>query len=181
MRTLKGQKCYLRALEPTDIDLLISVENNERFWHLSNTLAPFSEYTLNEYLANAHRDIYEIKQLRLVICMPSNEAIGFIDLFDFDPKNKRAGLGILIDNEENRSKGFGQEAIALLLKYCFTYLDLHQVFANILEDNKGSIKLFEKLGFKRTGTKKDWHNTGKTFKTEFLYQYIDSCTSSVSS
>ena len=43
------------------------------------------------------RDIYEVKQLRLVICVSENDkAIGFIDLFDFDPKNQRVGIGIVI-------------------------------------------------------------------------------------
>ena len=95
--TLKGDLVYLRALEPEDLDLVFEIENDEDLWELSTTLTPFSKFLLKQYLKNSHKDIYEAKQLRLVICKADNqEALGMIDLFDFDPKHRRAGVGIVI-------------------------------------------------------------------------------------
>src|SRR5690606_29084336 len=99
--TLQGKNIYLRALEPTDLDFLYQVENDESLWEVSNTTTPFSYFVLKEYLENSFRDIYEVKQLRLVICKTENESsIGFIDLYDFDPVHKRVGIGIVIFKDQ---------------------------------------------------------------------------------
>src|SRR6478752_4930353 len=99
MITLQGNTIYLRALEPEDLDFVHSIENDESVWEFSNTQTPYSKFLIRQYLENAHQDIYEAKQLRLAICKNATfKAIGLIDLFDFDPKNKRAGVGIIIQN-----------------------------------------------------------------------------------
>ncbi|TYA71475.1 GNAT family N-acetyltransferase [Seonamhaeicola marinus] len=172
MITLKGEHIYLRALEPEDLEFVHDVENNEAIWELSNTQNPFSKYIIKQYIENAHKDIYEVKQLRLVISSYANVALGMIDLFDFDFKNKRAGVGILIKESKNRGKGYGEDALKVLIKYSFSHLNLHQLYCNISEDNKASIKLFEKQGFKQVGLKKDWNYNNGIFKDEHLFQLI---------
>ncbi|HEY9184281.1 MAG TPA: GNAT family protein [Salegentibacter sp.] len=173
MRTLKGNKIYLRALEPEDLDFVHEVENNEDFWVVSATQSPYSRYMIKKYLENAHRDIYEVKQLRLVICDYNHTAVGLIDLFDLEPKDKRAALGILIADPADRKKGYGTESISLICNYCFRHLALHQVYVNVTTDNEASIKLFESLGFTRVGVKKDWIFVDNKFKDEALYQLIN--------
>ena len=171
--TLKGQHIYLRALEPEDLDFIHTVENDESIWEISCTQTPYSKFLIKQYLENAHKDIYEVKQLRLVISSYDNVAIGMIDLFDFDFKNKRAGIGILVKEPNDRLKGYGREALKLLVDYSFTHLDLHQLYASITEDNSKSISLFEKNNFVKTGIKKDWIFTNNNYKSEILYQLIN--------
>ncbi len=173
MLTLRGNKVYLRALEPEDLDFIVEVENFEEFWEISATRVPYSRYLIKKYLQNSHRDIYEVKQLRLMICDLENNPIGLIDVFDLEPKDRRAALGILIVNDIERGKGYGAEVLTLICKYCFTHLDLHQVYANVTEDNLASIKLFEKNKFEKVGVKKDWVIAGGKFKNEILYQLIN--------
>ncbi len=173
MITLKGENIFLRALEISDLDFLYNLENDESLWEVSNTITPFSKYILNQYIENSHRDIYDVKQLRLVICKNENKAvIGFIDLFDFDPKHSRVGVGIVIFSEEEKRKGFASEALQQTCNYAFSHLNVHQVFADITEENKGSVNLFEKVGFKRNGIKKDWIFSEGNYKDEYLYQLI---------
>jgi len=173
MVTLKGEHIYLRALEPEDLEFIHTIENDETVWELSNTITPYSKSLIKEYLEHAYKDIYEVKQLRLMISDYNDIAIGIIDLFDFDAKNRRAGIGILIYNIENRTNGYGKEALTLLANYSFTYLDLHQLYCNISETNTASIKLFEKQGFKKIGLKKDWNFQNGSFTNEYLYQLIN--------
>lgn len=173
MVSLKGKHIYLRALEPEDLDFVHKVENDASFWHLSDTQTPYSKFLIKEYLKNARQDIFEAKQLRLVICKNDNNTIGLIDVFDFNAKNKRAGIGILILEESNRYKGYGKEALELLINYCFRTLHLHQVYANISENNEASLKLFNGCGFKKIGLKKDWAFDGKQFSNEYLLQRIN--------
>ena len=172
MLRLKGNGIFLRALEPGDLDFLYELENRTEIWEISNTITPYSRHVLKSYLENAHRDIFEVKQLRLCICNPSSESIGLIDLFDFDPKNHRAGLGIVILEEKERNKGIGAEAISLLTDYAFSVLGLRQLYANVLEDNLASLHLFHKMGFERVGVKKDWILSQGSFKNEVLFQKI---------
>ena len=108
----------------------------------------------------------------MAICNNDSAVIGLIDIFDFDPKNKRAGIGILIKDEKNRFKGFGKEALNLLVDYCFKILHLHQVYANISETNTPSLKLFQNNGFETIGMKKDWVFNGDNFTHEYILQRI---------
>ena len=172
--TLKGERLYLRALEPEDLDFVHEIENDEDLWELSTTLTPYSRFIIKEYLENAHRDIFDVKQLRLAICMKATqEIIGMIDLFDYDPKHRRAGIGILISSRAERGRGYGAEALKLITTYSFTHLDIHQLFANILEGNDRSVKLFEKTGFQKVGLLKDWRRIRGKYHNELLYQLID--------
>ena len=170
--SLCGQKLNLRALEPEDLEFLFEIENNEAFWEVSHTQTPFSKYILKQYLENAHLDIFEAKQLRLLIEEKSTKKqVGMIDLFDFNPAHKRAGIGILI-HPEFQQNGFASEALSLLINYAFSILDVHQLFANITLDNTNSLSLFAKHNFQKVGIKKDWILSEGKFKDEVLFQLI---------
>jgi diamine N-acetyltransferase len=154
---LKGHLISLRAVEPSDLELLYLWENNPLVWHLSNTTAPFSKHILKEYIENAKHDIYVTKQLRLIINTPKYGPIGCIDLFDFDPTNQRAGIGILIADEQHRGKGYASEALEILCNYCFSILHLH---------------LFTKIGFTQSGNKQQWNRVPGGYVDELFFQLI---------
>ncbi|VAW25317.1 Acetyltransferase [hydrothermal vent metagenome] len=171
MTALIGKNINLRALEPKDLEFLFSTENNESFWEVSGTQLPYSKYILKKYIENSHQEIYEAKQYRFVICTKKNIPIGIIDLFDFNPQHKRVGIGILL-LPKYQHKGFGSESLKIIIDYAFTYLDVHQIFANVTSGNLNSISLFKKFKFQKAGIKKDWIYSNNTFKDEILYQLI---------
>jgi len=172
MITLKGEHIYLRALELEDLDFIHDIENNQDNWEVSNTITPYSKFLIKKYLEQSHKDIFEVKQLRLVICNYDDIALGMIDLFDFDFKNRRAGVGILIKDADNRQKGLGKEALQLLMTYCKIHLDMHQLYCSISEENDKSLKLFKSQGFELIGLKKDWNHVNGLYKNEYLLQVI---------
>lgn len=173
MQTLKGPNVYLRALEPEDLAFVYALENDLSVWEVSQTQTPYSKFLIHQYLENAHQDIYQAKQLRLAICKNDTfDAIGLIDLFDFDPKNHRAGIGIVIQETKHRNQGFGSQALELLITYAFENLSLHQLFANIATANETSIKLFTTFGFQLVGVKKDWNFNNRFYTDEAMYQLI---------
>jgi diamine N-acetyltransferase len=167
---LKYKKIVLRPIEPEDIDLLYKWENDIAIWEVSNTRTPFSRHVLAQYLREAAKDIYETKQLRLIIENENGEPVGAVDLFDFEPYHLRAGVGILIHNKTDRNKGYATDALQALSNYAFEILGLKQLFANITSDNTGSISLFEKAGFVQVGVKKEWIKTVSGWKDEVLLQ-----------
>ena len=171
---MRYKEIKLRALEPEDLELLYEWENNNAYWIISNTVSPFSKYTLKRYLENSHKNIYETGQLRLMIEHSKDKvAIGTIDIFDFDPFHKRAGLGILIANEAYRRRGYASMSLTCLTDYCFKTLQIHQLYCSILANNCESMDLFKKQGFVQAGIRKDWIKTSDGYLDEYLFQLID--------
>jgi diamine N-acetyltransferase len=171
-KTTSFGKITLRALEPEDIDLLYQWENNMEIWEVSNTKTPFSKYILAKYIKDSVKDIYELKQLRLIIQNENQVPVGAVDLFDFDPYHLRAGVGILIHKTEYRNSGYAGDTLQALSDYALNILGLKQLYANIAEDNTTSIHLFEKSGFVKAGVKKFWLKTANGWKDEILFQKI---------
>jgi diamine N-acetyltransferase len=172
---MNGSNVYLRALEPDDVEILYKWENDHTIWHLSNTVTPLSRFTLEQYIMSAGQDIYSTRQLRMMVDLniPRDgiKTIGSIDLFEYEPAHRRAGVGILI-HENFRGKGLASEALGLLIYYATETLQLHQLFANISADNHDSIRLFENKGFRFIGTKKDWNRVRNKWSDESMFQLI---------
>ncbi len=175
MKYLENSELRLRALEPTDIELLYLWENDSLLWEVSYTQTPYSRHILKCYLDTVHKDIYEQKQLRLVIEIKDGTMavpVGLIDLFDIDFAHARAGVGVLIYSAEDRGKGYATAALGLLIHYSFKILGLHQLYCNIGVSNTASIKLFENAGFERIGVKKEWRKTPEGWQDELLLQRV---------
>jgi diamine N-acetyltransferase len=170
---LGNDKVSLRAIEAEDVELLYKWENDEETWEVSHTLVPFSKFILALYIKNSDKDIFETKQLRLMIDSPEGKTVGAIDLFDYDPYHSRAGLGVLIHDKEDRNKGHATAALGLIIDYCFNKLKLHQLYANIDTKNVGSIQLFRKFGFSICGTRREWLSTDSGWEDEYLLQLIN--------
>lgn len=175
MKILENHSISLRAPEPEDLDLLYLWENESSIWKVSGTQTPYSRFILKKYLEHAGKDIYEVKQLRLIIQLKNNHRpLGAVDLFDFDPHHHRAGLGILIADPSDRRQGYAREALETMITYCFDVLHLHQVYCNIAAGNSASIKLFKEAGFQEAGRKQDWIFDGRNYEDEFIFQKISS-------
>ena len=170
---LNGNTISLRALEPSDADLLYRWENNPELWSVSFTQVPFSKFILEEFVNSAHNDIYTNKQMRLMIVnQDTHQTIGTLDLFEFEPQHARCGLGIFIE-ENSRKQGAAAECIDLAKTYCFKTLLLKQVYVHVQESNAASLALFEKSGFQKGGLKKSWNRTGiNTYENVWFLQCI---------
>lgn len=166
----------LRAPEPSDLGIMYLFENNMEVWLYSETSRPYSSYTIAEYIKTAHDDIYATKQLRLVIDLSDadgfKKVIGFIDIYDFDPTHRRAGVGILIGDEEERKKGYASIALQLVIQYAFQVLNLHQLYCLIEQANDHSIRLFTHAGFKDAGLLKDWLLTEGKWQHVMMMQLV---------
>ncbi|MDG1941248.1 MAG: GNAT family N-acetyltransferase [Flavobacteriaceae bacterium] len=169
MIQLQNEILSLRALEPGDIDLLYDLENDPDLWKYSNRLQPYSRDLLQKYIANAHKDIFEVRQIKFTICTPEGSALGFIDLFDYEPLHHRAGVGLVL-RQQDQNKGYGKAALQLIAVYAQKHLQLHQLYANIAEENRISIQLFEGQGYTFVGKKKDWNFYEGQYHDESIYQ-----------
>ncbi len=159
---LQGKKIFLRSVQPSDADILYTWENDKSNWQVSGTKKTYTKKEIKDFISN-QKDIYLDEQLRLIICINSplkkgdKGVVGCIDLFNFNEPNLTAGIGILID-KKYRKKGYASDALSLLIKYSFEMLNLNQLHCNISEENKASIKLFQKHKFKITKKKNGLHS-----------------------
>lgn len=168
---LKGENLMLRPVEMKDVDSLYHWENDPENWLVSNTITPFSKFFLEQYVVGAQNDIYADRQLRLIIEDNEGRTCGAIDLFDFDPHHRRAGIGILIE-AESRGKGLGTEALQLVIDYAANVLNLHQLHCTIDHDNEKSLRLFQRMGFELTGSRKHWTWRPEGWMDEHFLQFI---------
>lgn len=165
---------FLRPLEPEDLDVLYRWENDTRLWNVGATISPFSRFVLKKYLVDAVDDIYQIKQLRMMIVeKESNQPVGTLDLYEFDALNSRAGIGVLID-ETFRKKGYAAQAVKAIEMYAFNHLNLHQIYAYVPETNKASMALFTKANFQRTAVLKAWLLINRKYVDVVVMQKINS-------
>jgi diamine N-acetyltransferase len=166
---LKSENITLRAIEPSDVDFLFDIENDASLWKVSGTTIPFSRKTLLDY-ANSFHDLVVQKQFRFVICNNGN-TVGLIDLFDYDPINRRCGIGIIVD-KDSQNKQIAFNAIRILIDHSKNNLNLKQVHCSIHASNAKSIDLFTKLNFNQVGRRIDWYLHDNTWEDEILFQLI---------
>jgi diamine N-acetyltransferase len=126
---LASDSVRLRAVEPEDLELLYKWENEEANWKQSNTLVPYSRYTLKRYIANSHKSLFETGQLRLMIEVSSGKrTVGTIDLFDFDHfshESRRSAYSSLIP--ATGRKATVSAALECIIRYVFETLNLAPV------------------------------------------------------
>lgn len=171
MQSIVGDKCTLRALEPSDLELLYLWENDTEVWRVSGSCAPVSRERLQHFIEEQSYDIYATRQMRLII-ESDGVAIGTLDIVEFDPKNSRFGIGILIYAAENRRMGFARSAIEAIKEYGRTTLFVNQIWASVAEDNKPSIELFRSCNFEQCGLRKAWLRRKEGYVSELEFQCL---------
>ncbi len=169
---LKEGDILLRAVEPTDLDFIFLAENDSQSWKASSTVAPMSRYLIQQYVESYQADIYQDRQLRLIAThIDTGERIGIADLYEYDPRNSRAGVGIYIV-ASHRSQGYGTSTLRALCHYVQDFLGIHSLYATIGEDNVASLHLFAHCGFVQTGTLHQWVKTPRGYTSAILMQRI---------
>lgn len=160
----------LRALEIADLPFLYQWENDASAWVDGDTHNPLSSKLLHDYITSSTGDIYKDGQLRLVLD-DNGAPIGCVDLFDFDPRSRKAAIGMYI-SPIARGKGLGKEAVRLLEEYAIGFLHLHMLYAIINVKNTACRAIYEQAGFMKAGTLRDWILRNDNFVEAILYQKI---------
>lgn len=185
----------LRALEPEDVDRLYIWENDRDMWPFGGTRAPLSRHQLWEYATDYDANPFAAGQLRLIIELataPDNAIpqssqssqssqnsqnsqsspipCGVIDLYDIDPVNSRAMVGIMVAPQW-RSRGIATRALELVGEYCRDTLGLATIASEVASDNLPSIRLFGgKAGYRQVGERPSWYRRRERFVSALLFQ-----------
>lgn len=135
----------LCKIEPSDLPFLYQWENDASVWADGSNHNPLSQQDLRDYITSTTGDIYRDGQLRLIV-EADGATLGCVDLFDFDPRNRRAAIGMYIA-PEHRGKGVGKAALEQLEAYAFGFLHLRVLYAVIATKNIACTTLYRNAGY----------------------------------
>lgn len=165
---------HLRPVEPEDLELLYTIENDPELWDISNTDAPYSKYALKRYIASA-ASIYEVGSLRLIVCINegtiNNKPVGIVDLINYVPLSAKAEVAIAL-LKAYRGKGIGSQALDQLEQYAKQQLRMHSLHAYVPVHNKCSHALFEHNKYQLVAQLPDWHYNKGKYENAALYMKI---------
>ena len=164
-------KVNLRAIEPEDLELLYRIENDVKLWNVGISNVPYSRYTLHDYIANTTGDIYVDRQVRMMIENEQRQVVGIVDIVNFDPSNRRAELGLLIE-QPFRRQGYAYSTMRRVVSYASSVLHLHQLFAYIDARNEPCLQLFRQMGCCEDSRLADWLYDGQEYRDVVVMQLL---------
>jgi diamine N-acetyltransferase len=151
-----------------DAAFLLELENDSSIWKVSYTTEKFNLKEIELFIVRNLLEGLETGQIRYLITK-NHIRCGCIDLFEYDPQNLRAGVGIII-HPNFQHQGIAKAALLKLIEHSKTVLKLHQLHCTIMDENLASISLFKSVGFAPSGVRKDWTYFDGVFYDETFYQ-----------
>jgi RimJ/RimL family protein N-acetyltransferase len=151
-KKIVGKRIYLSPVNIDDADIYLK-------WMNESVARSFGQYP---FVVSSKSDLSWLFepppdiQRYAIILLDDNVMIGCISIQNIDHRNRNAFIGIFIGEEEYRNKGYGAEAIKLMLNYGFNTLNLHNIMLSVQADNSEGIACYKKVGFKETGKRREW-------------------------
>lgn len=156
-----GEKVKLTAPREEDVDILVKWGDDEEYLRNVDTDMALPK-TRDQWAKEGSTDSNAVYfRLRTI---DNDELIGFAAIYGIEWNNRTGVLSIGIGQSVHRSKGYGSDAIKLILRYAFHELNLDRVGLDVIEYNTGAIKAYEKAGFQLEGRKRSMvYRDGKRY------------------
>jgi len=153
VRFLEGTKVYLRPVNSADTEAYYQLLHDADMLRLTGTQHHFTREQIERYIDSKSQDSSSI--LLLIADAATDEIIGDIALQDISDTNRSANLRIAISAARHQGRGYGSEAILLLLDYGFGIRNLHRIELNVYAYNERAQHVYRKLGFQQEGIQRD--------------------------
>ncbi len=152
---LIGERIYLRPLEMSDVPACLRWINDPEVTRTLMIYTPLNEIREREWFERHYKDDREI--ILAVALKANDQHVGNAGLHRIEWKNRQGELGIMIGERDEWDKGYGSEAIELILRYGFERLNLHRIYLRVYANNPRAIRCYERAGFQREGTQRESH------------------------
>ena len=163
VKFLQGENVYLRPVQPSDAPFYYASQSNEELRRLTGMKGHFTMQGLESYISRIAGDN---TRADFIFCSQETDApLGDVVLNSIDHGNRSCNMRVATFREEECGKGYGTEAIRLMLGYGFGTLNLHRIDLEVYAFNERAIRSYEKIGFKREGVKRD--------ALYYNHQYVD--------
>lgn len=152
VRFLEGERVYLRPVGLDDTELVFQMLFNSEARRLTGTQKAFTREEIVQYIQGKVHDSSSV--LLLIALRENDQVIGDVQIGGIDRNNRNAYIRIAIDSSTFQGKGYGSEALLLMLDYGFGILNLHRIELNVFAFNERAIHTYEKLGFQHEGVQR---------------------------
>ncbi|MGG1660771.1 GNAT family N-acetyltransferase [Brevibacillus sp. NRS-1366] len=152
VRFLEGERVYLRPIGLEDTEFYYQSLYSKETRKLTGTQKHYTREQIHQYIESKGQDSSSV--LLLIALCESDQVIGDIQIGDIDMFNRNAFIRIAIEQSAYQGKGYGSEAMRLMLDYGFGILNLHRIELNVFAYNDRAIHTYEKLGFQREGVQR---------------------------
>ena len=153
-RKMVGERLYLSPFDPNDT----TIHEKWAQWMNDSVVSDgFGGHSNLVSLTTAKKTVQELEGHRFtIVLLEGDTLIGQISLHNIDHLNRNAFFGLAIGEAEHRGKGYGTEALRLVLNYGFNTLNLHNIMLSVDADNIAAVNCYKKLGFKESGRRREW-------------------------
>lgn len=153
MNTITGKNIILRPYQMEDAETILEGANNPTMRRLTGTQMTFTLEMTQGYVG---RMMNPEDRLGYIIAEPQTSApLGEVVVMDIDDENHSASIRIALFHEEDLNKGYGTEAMRLMVDEVFTKFNLHRLELDVFDFNPRAVRVYEKLGFKQEGVLRD--------------------------
>ena len=150
---LLGERIYIKPLEKEDMVYIRKWMNEPEIRRLTGEVQSMTRARGDDYFESMRSD--KNREWFLIVLKENNKVIGETGLLRMYPPWRTTDLTIIIGEKEEWGKGYGLEAINLMLDYAFGYLNFHRVSIGVVGFNERAIRFYEAVGFKREGIQRD--------------------------
>jgi RimJ/RimL family protein N-acetyltransferase len=169
MAWIAGEKVVLRAWEREDVQARWEADQTAdptemrlRDWHEPPRSLAAREAEFDAAVAEPDESVVAL------IIEAEGRAVGDINLFEIDTRNRRAAIGLSVWRPDDRNHGYGTDAMRALLAWAFREYNLHRVDLSVDPANHAAIHVYEKLGFVREGCRREAHYTGGAYVDDMI-------------
>jgi diamine N-acetyltransferase len=153
-----GDRIRFRAIDRDDLPTFVKWINDPEVRQGTGIYLPFSMADEEDWFEGMRKHPAEEHNLAIEVHEPAEERekenwkmIGTCGFFNHDGRNRSAEFGIMIGDKSYWNKGFGTEAVRLLVQHGFNTLNLNRIYLRVLENNPRAIRAYEKAGFTHEG------------------------------
>jgi len=169
---LIGERVYLRPVEMEDVDRFVRWFNDPVVRLTLSSATPLNRLREREFVERLYKDSRDV--VLAVVAREGDTHIGVAGLHGMGLPNRSATFGIAIGEKAHWDKGYGTEATKLMLNYGFGTLNLHRITLWVYDFNPRGVHVYEKLGFKEEGRKRESVFRGGRYQDEILMGILES-------
>lgn len=146
---LLGRHITLGPLVPEDFGPIFCWANDAAAARLDFAYRPVDMMAQRQWWDSIGKDTSRVVFAIRKIDAP--EIIGYVQITGINPTHRSAEIGIRVGTEQNRGRGFGQEALRLAVDFCWNHLNLNRVQLIVFKHNQRAINAYRAAGFQKEG------------------------------
>ncbi|WP_456430256.1 GNAT family N-acetyltransferase [Rhodocaloribacter sp.] len=171
---LQGERVLLTPLQIENIYTHFAWNNDPELNMLDSEL-PFVEESFGDFKRRFERLLFQpsMNSQDFEIHAEDGKLIGVVEISDISDYNRHCSVSLTIGDRAYWGKGYGRDAMKVLLDYCFDVLKMHRITAEAFEYNDAWKRLVEGMGFHKEGTVRDFVFREGRYWDKHLYALLD--------